>query len=142
MVINDVVKRRIERIEESLRRLEEIKTLNLDTFLSDWKAQDVALRNFQVVIEACLDIGNHMIASFGWVSPESYIKIVEILGDKKVIPSNFIDIMKDLVKFRNIIVHEYLYIDLKKVYAKLKQINEIRKFIRYIIEFFERKKES
>lgn len=137
MGINEVISRRLERIEESISRLREAGKITKQEFLTDWKYQDATIRNFQVAIEACLDMGSYLIALSGWKSPEGYTKIVEILGEKGVLPKDFIEKAKDMVKFRNIIVHDYLYIDLNKVYSNLKQIDDLRQFARYIVEFIE-----
>ena len=41
------IKKRLERIEISLSRLEEIRKAPLKDFINDWKSQDISLRNFQ-----------------------------------------------------------------------------------------------
>ncbi|MEO0096227.1 MAG: DUF86 domain-containing protein [candidate division WOR-3 bacterium] len=133
---SDIVKR-IERIEEALRRLEEIRQLSLDQFLNDWKSQDASLHNLQIAIEGCLDIGNYIIGLIGAKSPDTYVQIVEILGEEKVIPRDFLETAKNMARFRNIIVHDYLYLDLQKVYSFLLKLNDIRQFLRYLVEYLE-----
>ncbi len=135
---SDIVKR-IERIEEALRRLEEIRKLSIDEFLSDWKSQDAALHNLQIAIEGCLDIGNYIIGLIGAKSPDTYVQIAEILSEEKVLPTDFLETAKNMAKFRNIIVHEYLYLDPNKVYSFLLKIDDIRQFLKYFIEYLEAK---
>ena len=137
MGINQVISRRLERIEESISRLREVSKITKQEFLKDWRYQDATIRNFQVAIEACLDMGSHLIALSGWKSPDTYTKIVEILGEKGVLPNDFIEKAKDMVKFRNIIVHDYLSVDLNKIYSNLRQIDDLRQFVKYIVEFIE-----
>ena len=133
---SDIVKR-IERIEEALRRLEEIRQLSLDQFLNDWKSQDASLHNLQITIEGCLDIGNYIIGLIGAKSPDTYVQIVEILGEEKILPEDFLEVAKNMARFRNIIVHDYLYLDLQKVYSFLLKLNDIRQFLRYLVEYLE-----
>lgn len=133
---SDIVKR-VERIKEALRRLEEIRRLSIEQFLSDWKSQDAALHNFRVAIEGCLDIGNYIIGLIGAKSPETYVQIIEILGEEKVLPEDFLETAKNMAKFRNIIVHEYLYLDLDKVYSFLLKVDDIRQFLKYLIGYLE-----
>ena len=135
---SDIIKR-IERIEESLRRLEEIRGLSLDQFLNDWKSQDAAIHNLQVAIEGCLDIGNYIIGLIGSKSPDTYVQIAEILNKENVLPKEFLETAKNMAKFRNIIVHEYLYLDLNKVYSFLLKIDDIRQFLKYLIVYLERR---
>lgn len=139
MVLDDAILKRIERIDETLKRLEQIKELSLDDFLNDWKSQDAALHNLQIAIEGCLDIGNHILSSIGSKAPESYVQIVEILVSENILPSEFAETAKNMAKFRNLIVHEYLHIDIEKVYSFLLSIEDIRKFVKYLVIYIEKK---
>jgi len=134
--LNESIIKRIERIEEALRHLEEIKRYSISEFTKDWKLHDSALHNFQIAIEGCLDIGNYIISSIGKYSPTTYIEIVEILVKENILPLDFSDIAKNMVKFRNLIVHEYLYINLERVYSFLEKINDVKKFLKYLTEYF------
>ena len=139
MVLDNAISKRIERIDETLKRLEQIKELSLDNFLNDWKSQDATLHNLQIAIEGCLDTGNHILSSIGSKAPETYVQIVEILVSEKILPSDFAETAKNMVKFRNLVVHEYLHIDLKKVYSFLSSIEDIRKFVKYLVIYIEKK---
>ncbi|MFN7182336.1 MAG: type VII toxin-antitoxin system HepT family RNase toxin [Planctomycetota bacterium] len=135
MISNDVIKRLIERLEVYISRLEEMQKIPLKDFLNDWKTQDIVLRNFQIAVESCMDIGAHIISELNLKVPETYVQIVESLVENKILPYDFGGKFKEFVKFRNIIVHEYLYIDMKKVYHNLQNINNFREFIKYILAF-------
>lgn len=135
---SDIIKR-IERIEESLRRLEEIRRLSVDQFLNDWKSQDAALHNLQIAIEGCLDIGNYIIGLIASRSPDTYVQIAEILSEENVLPKDFLETAKNMAKLRNLIVHEYLYLNLNKVYSFLLKIDDIRRFLKYLIVYLERR---
>jgi len=139
LVLDNAISKRIERIDETLKRLEQIKELSLDNFLNDWKSQDATLHNLQIAIEGCLDTGNHILSSIGSKAPETYVQIVEILVSEKILPSDFAETAKNMVKFRNLVVHEYLHIDLKKVYSFLSSIEDIRKFVKYLVIYIEKK---
>lgn len=138
MDINDVVLKRMERIEKNLEKLEKKRSLSYEEFSKDTDAQDIVLHNFQVTIEACLDIGSHIIAEKNWETPESYADIVRILSNHGVIPKNFEPIFTNMARFRNIIIHDYLYIDLQKVYENLQRIDDFRIYLKYIKEFLEK----
>jgi len=47
LVLDNAISKGIEQIDETLKRLLQIKELSLDDFLSDWKSQDAALHNLQ-----------------------------------------------------------------------------------------------
>ncbi len=138
-VINDSIRKRIERIEACLKKLEKKRQLTLDEFLADSESQDVVLYNFQIAIDSCLDIGSQIIAERGWRAAETYADIPKILVENKVIPKEYEETFVNMAKFRNVIVHEYLYVDLVKVYYNLLKVEDIKKFLLLIEEFLEKK---
>ncbi len=138
MVSELIIRKRLERLEESLRRLRTKQKISLKEFLKNWEIQDIVLREFEVAIEACVDIGSHIISEKGWKSPEKYTDIADILADKGVISNEYKKTLKKIISFRNIIVHEYLYIDFKKVYENLQRIDDLGEFAKYIEKFLER----
>ncbi|MCP2520368.1 DUF86 domain-containing protein [Candidatus Aminicenantes bacterium AC-335-B20] len=138
MVSESVIRKRLERLEESLKRLRSKQKVSMEEFVKNWEIQDIVLREFEVAIEACVDIASHIISEKGWKPPEKYADIPEILAEKGVIPKEYGKLFKRIISFRNIIVHEYLYIDFKKVYENLQKIDELGKFALYIENFLER----
>jgi len=137
--VDDSIVKRTERIEIALKRLETLRITPREQFLQDWKTQDVALHNLQIAIQGCLDIGNHILGLIGGKSPETYVQIVDILAENDVVPQDFIDTAKSIVKFRNLIVHEYMKIDIDKLYAVITRTHDIRKFLTYLIVFLDKK---
>jgi len=135
LVSEKIIRTRLERLEEALRRLESKKNVSLDEFLENWEIHSAILREFQVAIEACIDIGTHIISEMGWKSPETYKDVAEILSKHHVISKDFKDVFKKMISFRNIIVHEYLLLDLKTVYENLKKLDDFRKFAKFIEKF-------
>lgn len=77
MISNDVIKRMIEKLEVYISCLPEMKKISPDDFLSDWKSQDIVLRNFQVAVETCMGIGAHIISELNLRVPETYVQIVD-----------------------------------------------------------------
>ena len=138
MVSEKVIRRRLERLEEALRRLEEKKESGLKEFLENWELQDIIVREFEVAIDACLDIGTHIISEKGWGIPEKYPDIARILTQKGVLPQEFEKKLIKWITFRNTKVCEYLYIDLKKVYRNLEYLDDFREFARYTKDFLEK----
>jgi len=133
--MNEVVEKRTRKIKEVIRRLKEIKEKGKESFLSDWMLQDAAIRNFEVGIECLIDIGNHIISEKKWETPESYREVVKILEKHGVIPPSFSPIAEKMISFRNILVHEYLYVDPGKVYENLSLIKDMEMFLKYLLDY-------
>lgn len=67
----------------------------------------------QQIIQLIIDIGNHIISDEKWEEPKSTREIFEISKIHGVISSTLSDNLKDIVGFRNILVHEYVELDKK-----------------------------
>ena len=85
-MVNDVIRKRLERLELSISRLKSKQDIPFEEFLKNWEIQDAILREFQIAIETMIDIANHIIAEQGWKSPDSYQDAIAILVERKVIP--------------------------------------------------------
>ena len=55
-----------------------------------------------------------------------------------VILQEFKETFKKMIAFRNIIVHEYLELDLEVVYRALNRLNDFRKYMSFIENFLEK----
>ena len=67
------------------------------------------------MIEATLDVGNHMIDGFIMRDPGSYHDIIDILIDEKVIPTEHESSYKQLIDLRQMLVQDYLSVDHDKI---------------------------
>jgi uncharacterized protein YutE (UPF0331/DUF86 family) len=131
--VNEVLEKRIQSFKDCVEKLEKIHKEGKERFMKDWKLQDSALRNFQVAIESLADIANHIISEKNYERPSGYREIVKVLNKNKVIPNDFFKTATSIMGFRNIIVHEYLYLDMERVYNNLSRIEDLRKFLKYLL---------
>lgn len=138
MVSKNTILKLLERLEKSLRRLESKKEVSLEEFERNWELHGAILHEFQVAIQAIIDIGSHIISELGLRSPNFYGEIAEILSENNIIPNDYSKILRKIIAFRNILVHEYLEVDLKEVHKKLKELEDLRKFSKFILEFLKK----
>ncbi len=117
MVNRDVVVAKIANIQRSLDRLKEKQGIDLNGFSKNRDIQDIVLLNLQSAIQGCIDIASHIISDNNWGVPGSLAGLFDILSERKVINDNIKDIMRSMVGFRNLIVHEYAGLDMNKVYT-------------------------
>lgn len=115
------------------------KMINKKKFLSDEMIQDVIERNLQLVIECMLTIGEIIIARYNFRKPETNDDIFDVLAEGKVYPKKFAEDLWGLGGFRNILVHNYINLDLEKVYSHLeKGIPIFKKYAQYIARYVAR----
>ncbi len=78
-------------------------------------------RSLQVAVEICLDIGRRLIALEGLRYPEDNQDVFRVLAEEGIVSGDLLDVLLDMARFRNLIVHDYARIDDAQVYGILKK---------------------
>jgi uncharacterized protein YutE (UPF0331/DUF86 family) len=128
-----MLKEKIKRLEENLVTLEEFrKNTSLDDLLRD-KIKQWALRyGILECIQEIIDISCALVSSNNLGNPKNYRECVEILIKNGYISEELGKRLISMVGLRNLLVHEYLKIDLSRLYEFLNNLNDFREFIYYI----------
>lgn len=56
-------------------------------------------------------------------------KLLTFLQKNNIIPIDYAQNLRKIIAFRNILVYEYVDLDLKEVYKNLQNLEDLRKFI-------------
>ena len=127
MLRPEVVRRRLQKIDEYLGILEGLRRYDLDHFLANPERYGSAERFLQLTIEALLDAGSHVIAGLELGTVETYGDIPRILAENGYIDPNLGERWNRIIGFRNILVHEYVDVDRKVVHEVLQhQLEDLR----------------
>ena len=121
MVNQDIFASRLGRLHEYLHILDEIQEYSREEFLANRLIQGAAERYLHLSIEILLDLGNHMISDRGLRKPETYAEVFQILAEERVISKELLSKLEGMAAFRNLLVHDYLRIDLARVYELIKE---------------------
>ena len=133
---NDVIQNKLSRIEEYLTKLEEITPKEYSEYKKDWKAQMIAERGLQILIEIIIDVANRIIALKNWGPITSSGDSIKLLAMKKVISNE--EPYSKTVQFRNFILHDYDKVDQTIVYSILtNNLDDIRKFRDEVLSYEE-----
>jgi uncharacterized protein YutE (UPF0331/DUF86 family) len=119
MVRPEVIRKRLNKIDEYLKVLKSLQSYSLDDFLDDPEHYGSAERFLHLTIEAFLDIGNHIIADDGLGIVNWYSDIPKIYLEKSLISVQLAEKWTRMIGFRNTLVHEYIDIDRNIVYDVL-----------------------
>lgn len=134
-----VIERHLEDIRRSLSILARFQKLSFEEFEKDTATQWAVEKGLERCVQNVLDIGAHILASLGVPIPEEYHGIIITLGEQGVIPQEFATRIAPMAGFRNILVHEYLEIDLREVYNILQNgLDDFERFAAYVIAFIKR----
>lgn len=134
-----IVTNRISKLREYLKVLKELQKASFEEFTSNPRVRYSAERCLHLAIECIINIGNHIISALQMRKPEEYHDIALILEENGVIPSEFTEEFVKMIRFRNILVHDYVGLDVSKVYSFLQgRLRDFELFIEYITEFLKR----
>lgn len=125
----------MQRLDGYLKSLRQLQRISLEEYLADENIQAIVERRLQLAIQICLDIANYLIAHLRLPAPEELPNVFDILGREGIIPADLAHRMVGMVRFRNILVHNYLEIDARRVYRHLSEdLDDFDRFARVIVE--------
>ncbi|MFQ5825103.1 MAG: DUF86 domain-containing protein [bacterium] len=116
MIKRETIDRHLLDLAEKVRFLRTYKKYSLKDFEENLTIQFSAERAMQVAIQNVIDIGSHLLAAKLVNFVEDYKDVIVKLGQEEIIPKKFADSIKKMASFRNILVHNYIDVDLIKLY--------------------------
>ena len=136
MVRPDKVEGILANLKRNVEKLVRLSALSREDFLADFTKVESAKHLFQVAVESCLDVSNHIIASERFRSPKNYAESFEILTEQGIFPSTFLPTLRRMVQFRNRLVHLYWEIDAEIIYEILqKNLGDFDIFVKHILSY-------
>ncbi len=137
-VDREIVYGRFDTIERNLRFLEEYKKYSTMEFIESYKDVQAAKFSLLEIVEACIDIANHIISVKGYPKVEQYRLMFKTLGYEGVLDKGLASRLGDMASFRNLLVHRYGEIDDARVLGIIKgNLDDVQLFLKGIIMFLE-----
>lgn len=131
MVKKSLVKKKIKKIKEYIREIEEIIKLEVKEIIKDFRNLKSLERNFQLIVDEMVDINLHFIRELDLKTPDDFQSSFLIIAEEKeIIPYEFAIKIGPVVGLRNKLVHRYEEIDKKFFIEQVKK--ECRDFVDYI----------
>ena len=136
MLSPEVIRRRLQKVDEYLTILDGLRRYELSEFLANPERYGSAERFLQLAIEALLDVGSHVIAELELGTIETYGDIPRILAENGYVDPELAERWTRMIGFRNILVHEYLDVDRGIVYKVLQhQLGDLRALKQALSQF-------
>ncbi len=131
----ELIGRKAVQLGRALRRISGHLGRNAAGFSADYDAQDIVYRNFQIVVQNCVDIASHIIAEENFEIPRTMGEAFDILNRHGIIPAVMAKELRDMTVLRNIIVHDYTRIKIEKAYPLLKNsLKTLPRFCRTVLK--------
>jgi uncharacterized protein YutE (UPF0331/DUF86 family) len=125
----DIVRTRCAEIDQAVARLEELRSLSREALLADQDLLDVACYRLLVAIEAALALCFHVSAKQLKKIPEEYAGCFTNLQEAGLVSADLADRLRQMARFRNLLVHVYWKIDYGQVYEVLQtRLGDLRAF--------------
>lgn len=122
-----VIQRRLERLGEliALLRRDRAEVARLAT---DADVRDRIERRLQLSAQVAIDVATYLIARERWVRGARET-LWEVLARERVITAELATSLRGLAGFRNVLVHEYLGVDLDIVTAAVREgVEDLERF--------------
>lgn len=128
MVDDPRAEARLQRLEESLERLEAVCAGGEEAYLADADLRGLTERRLEVAIQICIDLAAQVVAELSARAPADYADVFRVLGEKGLLAEDLAGRMVDAARQRNLLVHLYLEVDDKAVFASLSYLDDLRAF--------------
>jgi uncharacterized protein YutE (UPF0331/DUF86 family) len=99
---------------------------------TQWAMRYGLLESIQIVI----DISCHMVSQFNLGNPSTYSECLELLGKADYLPVELTKKLVSMAGLRNLLAHEYVAIDNKKLFGLLDNLSDFREFAEYMRKYF------
>ena len=131
MVRPEVIRKRLNRLDEYLGILTGLQRYTLEEFMEDPEHYGSTERFLHLAIEAANDMGNHVISEMELGIVNWYSDIPQLMAEKEYISDDLKERWIRMIGFRNTLVHEYIDIDRRIVFDilhnNLKDLEELKK---------------
>lgn len=128
MVDADRAEARLERLEELIERLEGVRKKGEDAYLGDAELRAMTERWLEIAIQVCIDLGTQVVMEQSAPAPSNYADIFKALGQKGLLSEELATRLGNAARQRNLLVHLYMEVDDRAVFASLAFLDDLRQF--------------
>lgn len=134
--MNNLVINKIQSIQRCVERARQEYQEDSDGFDTDYTTQDAAVLNVLRACEQAIDLANHLIQTHKMGIPTSSAESFDLLQQKSVIDMALAKKLKQMVHFRNTVVHQYQYVDIEIVKTVITSgLDDLIQFGDRVLEF-------
>lgn len=127
--MNDTVLNKVQSIQRCVARARQEYGVDVAGFSTDFTRQDAAILNILRACEQAIDLANHVIKHHKMGIPTSSADSFALLQQHGVIKDDLLIKLKNMVHFRNIIIHQYQHLNLAIVSAVIETgLDDLIKF--------------
>jgi len=138
MVDRILIERILTDIRSHVQDLTDASDITWEIYRTDKRSRRFVERTLHILIEACIDVAQHIIADEKLREPESYRDTFAILAENGILHHSDLENFENMASFRNLLVHYYERVDDETVYGIFKQnLSDFNLFVKRIVEYLE-----
>lgn len=119
---------RLERLRELIDRLERVRAGGEEAYLASAETRAMTERWLELAVQICIDLGTQLVMESSARAPDTYAGVFRSMVEADLLPDDLADRLSAAAKQRNLLVHLYLEIDDKAVFASLGSLDDLRRF--------------
>ena len=125
----EVIRAKLLDLGETVGRLRAWLPVTPDRLERDLMLQWAVEHGLHIAAEALFDLGSHILAAEFHESVDEYREIPARLAARGVLSDTMVGRLEGLAGFRNVLVHEYADVDLRRVHAGLERLDDFDAFV-------------
>lgn len=134
-----VISERLKELDTVTAELSTYKNITIKELRSSLSRRWIIERGLIAAANIIFDIADHILASKFHIYPETYEDSLRLLYEKKIITKKLFNKIEGLGGFKNILVHDYLCIDISEEYRNFqKALKVFKEFGKQILSFLEK----
>lgn len=130
MLDKELVQNKLADLKTYYQKIEEYSREDAINIIKDDLKLHAIERLFQLIVDTAVDINTHIISELNLPMPGDYYSTFIVLGENKILPMDFSLKIAPSVGLRNLVVHKYGKVDMKKMVDDIK--SEIGDYLEYM----------
>ncbi len=125
-------------LDEYVGDLKDLQNIDFQEYKENKILRRAVERTLHLAVEACLDIGQHIIAQEGYRTPKDNRDTFHVLTEENIISDSLLKKVNKMAGFRNLIVNDYAQIDNQAVFDILqKHLQDFDAFARAVLVYID-----
>ena len=139
MIDRDLIRDKMSDLRECYEELTGVLREEARMIIEDHLKLHTAERLFQLIVDTAVDINTHIIIESKFSVPNDYQSTFVVLGENRLLPMDFAVKIAPSVGLRNLVVHKYGRVDLKRMVDDIRsEIGEYKEYLEYIDTYLNR----
>lgn len=128
---------KINNLKVCINRIHQVYDDKRERYLNEVLIQESVLLNLQRVCDIAIDIANLIVSELDLGIPNTSRDSFELLEEANIVDPELTSKLFRMIGFRNLIVHQYIRIDLNRVADLIENdLTDMETFIKVIIKHF------